>query len=375
MQNNVVKLAKELIKIPSITPNDNGTQELLIRRLLAIGFNIEKLPFAKVDNFFARYGKKEPLFVFAGHTDVVPVGDELAWNYSPFSAIENNGLLYGRGASDMKGAIASMVVAVEEFLLNNKEFNGSIGFLITSDEEGDAIDGTQKVVQYLNSKNINIDYCLIGEPSSSNILGDTIKNGRRGSLSGKLKIIGKQGHIAYPHLANNPIHLAINALNKLCNKTWDNGNKYFPASSFQISNISSGTGVGNVIPATCDILFNFRYCTETNHNELQNIVSKILDDIGLEYQLIWRHSGYPFLTKDGKLTKVVSNSIKKIMAINTKLSTTGGTSDGRFIAPFCNQVIELGVLNSTIHQVDECVAVDDLYKLSCIYKDILTNVF
>ncbi len=375
IKDSVLELARELIKIPSITPNDNGIQELLIKRLETIGFEVERLPFAKVSNFFARYGKKEPLLVFAGHTDVVPVGDELAWSYPPFAAIKNNGFLYGRGSADMKGAIAAMVVAVEEFLATNGEVNGSIGFLITSDEEGDAIDGTKRVIEHLNSKNININYCLIGEPSSSNILGDTIKNGRRGSLNGKLIIIGKQGHIAYPHLANNAIHLTANALNKLCNKTWDSGNKDFPATSFQISNIKSGTGANNVIPASCDILFNFRYSTQITHNELKNTVGKILDDIGLKYELVWQHSGYPFLTKQGKLTNIVSNSINKIMAIETKLSTTGGTSDGRFIAPFCTQVIELGVLNTTIHQVDECVAIDDLYKLSCIYKDILANVF
>lgn len=370
-----INLTKQLVQIPSITPNDKGAQDILIKRLEAIGFVVEKLKFGKVDNFFARYGTVAPLFVFAGHTDVVPVGDEQHWNSPPFSPTITDGMLYGRGVADMKGSIAAMVVAVEGFLECNTDFNGSIGFLITADEEGDAIDGTKKVMQHLYDNGTKIDYCLVGEPSSAEKLGDTIKVGRRGSLNAKLQIIGKQGHIAYPQLACNPIPKAIAVLNNLCAKKWDNGNEYFEPTSMQISNINAGTGVTNVIPETVDIMFNFRYSSESNHIDLQNIVVEELVNANIKYSLDWQHSGAPFLTKKAHLVDVMSNSIFNITGIKTHLSTSGGTSDGRFIAPYGIQVVEFGVLNATIHQIDECAAIADLEQLSVIYSDILANIF
>jgi succinyl-diaminopimelate desuccinylase len=313
--------------------------------------------------------------MFAGHTDVVPVGDKSKWDLEPFSASIKNGLLYGRGSADMKGSLASMLNASKRFVADYPKHKGTIGYLITSDEEGPAINGTVKVCEHLNNIGQNVDYCLVGEPSSTDTLGDVIKNGRRGSLNATLRVIGKQGHIAYPHLASNPIHLIIPALDELQNEIWDNGNEYFPKTSFQISNIHSGTGVTNVIPGEIEVVFNFRYSTEVTHKILQKRVSDILDNHNLNYAIDWNHSGYPFLTPKGKLVNSCVDAIKKITGVDTQLSTSGGTSDGRFIAPILNaQVVELGPLNATIHQVNECVATQDLDDLSDIYYQILKNI-
>ncbi len=370
-----LQLAKDLIRIDSVTPNDKGAQKLLTKELGSSGFKVNNLKFGEVDNFWAKRGDSSPVFVFAGHTDVVPVGDEKKWSIPPFSAKVKDNMLYGRGAADMKGSLAAMTTATSRFIKDYPDHNGTIGFLITSDEEGPAVDGTVKVAEHLKSIGQNVDYCLVGEPSATNTLGDVIKNGRRGSLNGKLTIIGKQGHIAYPHLANNPIHLAIPAVNDLCNELWDEGNEYFPATSFQVSNIHSGAGVTNVIPAEVEVVFNFRYSTQCTHDELQDRVCDILDRHSLEYKVEWEHSGYPFLTPKGELVNSCVDAIKTVKGINTELSTSGGTSDGRFIAPILDaQVVELGPLNATIHQIDECVSVQDLDDLSDIYYHILKNI-
>uniref|UniRef100_UPI0034DF9C7C succinyl-diaminopimelate desuccinylase n=1 Tax=Candidatus Thiodubiliella endoseptemdiera TaxID=2738886 RepID=UPI0034DF9C7C len=368
-----LQLAKDLISIASVTPNDKGCQRLMTDRLKKVGFEIDDLKFGEVDNFWAKHGNNTPVFVFAGHTDVVPVGSN--WKTDPFESTVVDGMLYGRGTADMKGSLAAMITATERFVTDFPDHKGSIGYLITSDEEGPAIDGTVKVCEYLNNKGQNVDYCLVGEPSSTNQLGDVMKNGRRGSLNGSLTLIGKQGHIAYPHLANNPIHLLAPALNGLIAEVWDEGNEYFPKTSFQVSNIHSGTGVTNVIPGTVEIMFNFRYSSESTHEGLQKRVEDILDTHGLEYKIDWNHSGYPFLTPKGDLVSACMQAVKTVKDIDSELSTSGGTSDGRFIAPILNaQVVELGPLNATIHQVDECVSVQDLEDLSEIYYQILKNI-
>ena len=369
-----LELAKSLISKASVTPDDCGCQTIMIDRLKKIGFEIYPLKFGDVDNFWAVHGKSGPLFAFAGHTDVVPAGDENAWNTEPFEPTIKDGYLYGRGAADMKGGLASMVTATEEFIKDNPNHNGRIAFLITSDEEGVAVNGTVKVMEYLAENNQKIDYCLLGEPSSTSITGDVIKNGRRGSLNGVLKVNGKQGHVAYPHLAKNPIHLVSPALDDLCKQEWDNGNDYFPATSFQISNMHSGDGVTNVIPGDAQVKFNFRYSTETTKKELQKKVHEILDSHNLDYSIEWSHSGYPFLTPKGELVSACIEAIKKTKGIETELSTSGGTSDGRFIAQEGTQVVELGPVNATIHQVNESVLVQDLDDLSEIYYQVLTNI-
>ena len=369
-----LELAKSLISKASVTPDDCGCQTIMIDRLKKIGFEIYPLKFGDVDNFWAVHGKNGPLFAFAGHTDVVPAGDENAWNTEPFEPTIKDGSLFGRGAADMKGGLASMVTATEKYIKENPNHNGRIAFLITSDEEGVAINGTVKVMEYLNESNQKIDYCLLGEPSSTSITGDVIKNGRRGSLNGVLKINGKQGHVAYPHLAKNPIHLVSPALDDLCKQEWDNGNDYFPATSFQISNIHSGDGVTNVIPGEAKVMFNFRYSTETNKENLQKKVHEILDLHNLDYSIEWSHSGYPFLTPKGELVSACFQAIKKTKGIETELSTSGGTSDGRFIAQEGTQVVELGPVNATIHQVNESVLVQDLDDLSEIYYQVLVNI-
>jgi succinyl-diaminopimelate desuccinylase len=371
--NDTIQLAKDLIAIDSITPNDKGCQRLMTDRLKKIGFKVDDLKFGEVDNFWAKHGNDTPMFVFAGHTDVVPVGAN--WKTDPFEPIVIDGMLYGRGAADMKGSLAAMITATERFIADFPDHKGSIGYLITADEEGPAIDGTVRICDYLNNKGQKVDYCLVGEPSSSKQLGDTIKNGRRGSLNGTLTLIGKQGHIAYPHLANNPIHLSALALNSLIAEVWDEGNEYFPATSFQVSNIHSGTGVTNVIPGEVEMVFNFRYSSELIHEDLQKRVADILDTHELTYKIDWNHSGYPFLTPKGDLVSACVQAIKDIKNVETTLSTSGGTSDGRFIAPILNaQVVELGPRNATIHQVDECVSVQDLDDLSAIYYQILKNI-
>ena len=371
---NTLELAKSLISNPSITPDDHGCQAIMIDRLKKIGFEIHPLKFGDVDNFWAVHGDSGPLFAFAGHTDVVPAGDENAWNTKPFEPTIKDGYLYGRGAADMKGGLASMVTATEKFIKENPNHKGRIAFLITSDEEGVAVNGTVKVMDYLKANEQNIDYCLLGEPSSTSSTGDVIKNGRRGSLNGVLKINGKQGHVAYPHLAKNPIHLVSPALDDLCNQEWDNGNDYFPATSFQISNMHSGDGVTNVIPGDAQVKFNFRYSTETNKENLQKKVHEILDLHNLDYSIEWSHSGYPFLTPKGELVSACVEAIKKTKGIDTELSTSGGTSDGRFIAQEGTQVVELGPVNATIHQINESVLVQDLDDLSEIYYQVLTNI-
>ena len=369
-----LELAKSLISKASVTPDDKGCQSIMIERLKKIGFEIHPLKFGDVDNFWATRGNGGPLFAFAGHTDVVPAGNEDAWNTAPFEPTIKDGYLYGRGAADMKGGLASMVTATENFVKENPNHNGTIAFLITSDEEGVAINGTVKVMDYLKENNQKIDFCLIGEPSSSAILGDVIRNGRRGCLNGSLTVKGKQGHIAYPQLANNPIHLVAPALNQLCDEEWDNGNEHFPATSLQISNIHSGYGVTNVIPGELEVLFNFRYSTETTHELLQKRVVEILDDYDFEYSIDWQHSGFPFLTPKGRLVDACAEAISNVKSIEPELSTSGGTSDGRFIAQEGTQVVELGPVNATIHQVNESVLVQDLEDLSRIYSKVLTKI-
>ncbi len=367
-------LAKALIAKASVTPEDKGCQDLLIARLVALDFSVKRLKFGAVDNFFARRGDAKPLFVFAGHTDVVPEGDAAQWRSPAFAPSVQNGMLYGRGSADMKGSLAAMVVATERFVADYPTHRGAIGFLITSDEEGPATNGTIKVMEYLKQSQQPIDYCLVGEPSSSAKLGDTIKNGRRGSLNGQLRIIGKQGHIAYPQLARNPIHLVAPVLSELCQEVWDAGNEYFPATSFQISNVHSGVGVTNVIPGEIEVVFNFRYSTQSTHLQLQRRVVAILDKYQLDYKIVWTHSGAPFLTPKGDLVRACACAIQNVTQLETQLSTSGGTSDGRFIAPSGAQVVELGPLNATIHQANECVNVQDLDTLTDIYYQILKQL-
>jgi succinyl-diaminopimelate desuccinylase len=367
-------LAKLLISKSSVTPDDKGCQALMIDRLNKIGFTVQVLKFGEVDNFWAVRGDSGPVFAFAGHTDVVPAGDESLWKTDPFTPIIKDGMLYGRGAADMKGSLASMVVATEKFIEKNPNHNGMIGFLITSDEEGLAVNGTIKVMEYLKENNQKIDYCLVGEPSSTAVLGDVIKNGRRGSLNACLRIKGKQGHIAYPQLADNPIHLVAPVLNRLCDESWDDGNDYFPATSLQISNIHSGTKVTNVIPGEVEVMFNFRYSTETTHEALKQRVTDILDSYNLDYSIEWEHSGYPFLTPKGELVSACIGAIRKIKSIDSELLTSGGTSDGRFISQMGTQVVELGPVNESIHQVNESVSVEDLEDLTEIYFQVLTKI-
>ncbi|MEY8211587.1 MAG: succinyl-diaminopimelate desuccinylase [Gammaproteobacteria bacterium] len=369
-----LELAKSLISKASVTPDDKGCQSIMIERLKKIGFEIHPLKFGDVDNFWATRGNGGPLFAFAGHTDVVPAGNEDAWNTKPFEPTIKDGFLYGRGAADMKGGLASMVTATENFVKENPNHNGTIAFLITSDEEGVAINGTVKVMDYLKENNQKIDFCLIGEPSSTNITGDVIKNGRRGSLNGEINVQGQQGHVAYPHLAQNPIHLIAPALSELCKQEWDNGNEYFPATSFQISNVHSGGGVTNVIPGEAKVMFNIRYSTETTKEELKSKVHEILDLHKLDYSVDWSHSGYPFLTPKGELVSACISAVKETKEITPELATSGGTSDGRFIAQEGTQVVELGPVNATIHQVNESVLVQDLEDLSRIYSKVLTKI-
>jgi succinyl-diaminopimelate desuccinylase len=369
-----LELAKSLISKASVTPDDKGCQSIMIERLKKIGFEIHPLKFGDVDNFWATRGNGGPLFAFAGHTDVVPAGNEDAWNTKPFEPTIKDGFLYGRGAADMKGGLASMVTATENFVKENPNHNGTIAFLITSDEEGVAINGTVKVMDYLKENNQKIDFCLIGEPSSTNITGDVIKNGRRGSLNGEINVQGQQGHVAYPHLAQNPIHLIAPALSELCKQEWDNGNEYFPATSFQISNVHSGGGVTNVIPGEAKVMFNIRYSTETTKEELKSKVHEILDLHKLDYSVDWSHSGYPFLTPKGELVSACISAVKETKEITPELATSGGTSDGRFIAQEGTQVVELGPVNATIHQVNESVLIQDLEDLSRIYSKVLTKI-
>ncbi|MFC0117271.1 succinyl-diaminopimelate desuccinylase [Pseudoalteromonas xiamenensis] len=369
-----LQLAQALIQRPSVTPEDAGCQSLMNERLASMGFDVEELFYTDTLNTWARKGKTSPHFCFAGHTDVVPVGKESDWLYPPFEGKVVDGYLHGRGAADMKGSLAAMVVATERFVKKHPNHKGSISFLITSDEEGPFVNGTTKVVDLLESRNEKIDMCLVGEPSSRSELGDVVKNGRRGSLTGHLTIIGKQGHVAYPHLALNPIHLASDVIQSLNAIVWDNGNAFFPATSFQISNIHGGTGAGNVIPGSVDVQFNFRFSTEVTADELKSRVIKVLESKGIEFRLDWTLNGLPFLTEPGDLLTATLKAIKTVTGIDSTPETSGGTSDGRFIAQTGCKVIELGPLNKTIHQVNECVSTESLDKLTDIYEAILVEL-
>lgn len=368
MLNNTLALAQMLIARRSPTPFDNGCQEILIDRLEKIGFNIERIRCGEVDNLWARRGTGAPLICFAGHTDVVPTGPLEKWESDPFDPVIRSGRLYGRGAADMKGSIAAFITAIEGFVAEHPDHDGSIALLITSDEEGIAVDGTVRVVEALKARNELIDYCIVGEPTSVDKLGDMIKNGRRGSLSGTLTVKGIQGHIAYPHLAKNPIHLAAPAIAELANTKWDEGNEYFPPTTWQVSNINGGTGATNVIPGEVTILFNFRFSTASTVESLKTRVHEILDRHNLEYDLQWENSGKPYLTPRGSLVDAVSAAIRAVTEIEPELSTSGGTSDGRFIADICPQVVELGPRNATIHKINEYVEVADLEQLPQIYR-------
>jgi succinyl-diaminopimelate desuccinylase len=369
-----IELAKALVARPSITPKDEGCQVLIAERLKKIGFKIHHLPFENVDNLFAIRGDNPPTFAFAGHTDVVPTGPLDKWDSPPFSPTIKNGLLYGRGAADMKGSVAAMVVAFENFLEKHPNHPGSLAIILTSDEEGPAHHGTKRVMEYLKEQGILINYCIVGEPSSLKQLGDNIKIGRRGSMSGKLTILGIQGHIAYPHKAINPIHLAMKPLLELVSTTWDQGNQFFPPTSFQISNISAGTGAGNVIPGHLECDFNLRFSTEQNTEKLQAKILSILNAQDIKYEIEWKISGQPFLAQQGKLLSSTIAVIDKLLKLTPSLTTDGGTSDARFIAPAGGEVIELGPCNSTIHQINECVSLDDLNQLTTVYEAILEKL-
>ncbi|MAG65768.1 MULTISPECIES: succinyl-diaminopimelate desuccinylase [Pseudomonadaceae] len=369
-----LQLACELISRNSTTPEDAGCQQLMGERLAAVGFALEPLRFGEVENLWARRGSEGPVLCFAGHTDVVPTGPVEQWQTNPFIPQIVDGMLHGRGAADMKGSLAAMLVAVERFVAAHPEHKGSIAFLITSDEEGPATEGTVKVVETLVERGEKVDWCIVGEPSSTELVGDIVKNGRRGSLNARLVIRGKQGHVAYPHLARNPIHLAAPALAALASEVWDEGNAFFPPTSFQISNVHSGTGATNVVPGELEALINFRFSTESTVEGLQQRVRDLLDSHGLEYELHWTVSGLPFLTEPGALLDGVSAAIKQVTGRDTQPSTSGGTSDGRFIATMGTQVVELGPVNATIHQVNECIKADDLDLLTDIYQVTLERL-
>ncbi|EEY44634.1 TPA: succinyl-diaminopimelate desuccinylase [Vibrio mimicus] len=370
----VLALAKDLISRQSVTPADAGCQDLMIARLKALGFEIESMVFEDTTNFWARRGTQSPLFVFAGHTDVVPAGPLAQWHTPPFEPTVIDDFLHGRGAADMKGSLACMIVAVERFIAENPNHQGSIGFLITSDEEGPFINGTVRVVETLMARNEMIDMCIVGEPSSTLAVGDVVKNGRRGSITGDLKVKGTQGHVAYPHLANNPVHKALPALAELAATLWDEGNAYFPPTSFQIPNLQAGTGASNVIPGEFDVQFNFRFSTELTDEEIKRRVHSVLDAHGLDYDLKWTLSGQPFLTDAGELLAAVVAAVEEVNHQAPALLTTGGTSDGRFIAQMGAQVVELGPVNATIHKVNECVRITDLEKLTDMYQKTLNHL-
>ncbi len=370
-----LQLAIDLIRRPSITPEDAGCQKVIGERLKQLGFKLEHLSFAEVNNLWATHGHGRPLFCFLGHTDVVPPGALASWRYDPFQPTVESGVLYGRGAADMKGGLAAMVTAAERFLGNRRDHAGTIAFLITSDEEGPAVNGTAAVVRRLQDSGMAIDWCLVGEPSSTIQLGDVIKNGRRGTLTGALRVMGTQGHVAYPERADNPIHRALPALVALCEEKWDEGVAPFPPTSLQISNIHAGIGADNVIPAELEVVFNFRYSPALSADRLKSMLTQILGRYSLDFRVDWRHCGLPFLTKAGPVLDAVTKAIHDITGRTTTPSTIGGTSDGRFIAPMGAEVVELGPINASIHKVDEHVAVDDLDTLSAIYERILCRLF
>ena len=374
MKDSTLTLARQIIACPSVTPDDAGCMEIIATRLQPLGFSIEYINRNGVTNLWARRGTSKPLSVFAGHTDVVPTGPLDKWTSPPFAPEIRDGMLYGRGAADMKSSLAAMLTATEAFVAANPNHPGSIAFLLTSDEEGDANDGTVAVVDALKARGESLDYCIIGEPTSVDTLGDMIKNGRRGSLSGKLTVKGIQCHIAYPHLGRNPIHEAAPALAELGDTEWDQGNEYFPPTTWQISNIHGGTGATNVVPGSVEIKFNFRFSTASTPESLQQRLSAILDKHELEYEIDWTLGARPFLTGRGPLAEAASNAIREICGIETELSTTGGTSDGRFIADICAQLLEIGPVNATSHKIDECVDIAALPKLSAIYTRILEQL-
>lgn len=369
-----LELAMDLIVRPSITPEDIGCQDMMMTRLEAVGFQSEKLRFKTVKNFWSRRGTSAPVFVFAGHTDVVPPGPQKEWTTPPFQPDVRDGYLYGRGAADMKGSLAAMVTACERFVAKHPNHKGSIAFLITSDEEGPSTHGTVKVVEHLQKRGDKIDYCIVGEPTSEKIVGDIVKNGRRGSLNGKLSVHGVQGHVAYPHLAENPVHRFAPALAELCAEVWDQGNEFFPPTTFQVSNISAGAGVTNVIPGELTALFNFRFSTAVTEEQLRQRVEAILHKHQVRFDVEWNVSGQPFLTREGELLDAARAAIQDVAGFTTQLSTSGGTSDGRFIAPMGAQVLELGPVNATIHKIDECVKASELDLLSSYYERILERL-
>ncbi|WP_339612247.1 succinyl-diaminopimelate desuccinylase [uncultured Idiomarina sp.] len=374
MSSETLALTKELISRPSVTPEDEGCQQVIGERLAALGFELETMVFEDTTNLWARRGQGRRVFCFAGHTDVVPPGDVNDWQFPPFEPTIHDGYLYGRGAADMKGSLAAMVTATEAFIEKHPNVDADIAFLITSDEEGPFINGTKRVIETLQARNEPIDWCIVGEPSSTDKLGDVVKNGRRGSLTGDLTVLGIQGHVAYPHLADNPVHKIAPALSDLVNEQWDEGNESFPPTTFQVSNINAGTGAGNVIPGRIDTQFNFRFSTEVTAEELKQRTEAILDKHNLKYSLTWKLNGLPFLTDSGGLIEAVTHAIQDECGFETELSTGGGTSDGRFIAPTGTQVVELGPVNATIHKVNERVKADDLDKLSALYLRCMENL-
>jgi len=369
-----IDLTMELMRRPSVTPKDEGCQQVMTERLKAIGFSCEQLDFEDVKNLWATRGKQEPSLIFAGHTDVVPTGPLTAWTSDPFTPSIRDDVLYGRGAADMKGSLAAMVIATERFIAKHPNHQGKIGFLITSDEEGPAKNGTVKVIEHLQAQQEHIDWCIVGEPSSTKKLGDIVKNGRRGSLGAELLIKGLQGHVAYPHLARNPIHQCAPALDELAKTVWDEGNEFFPPTSFQISNIHSGTGATNVVPGSVEVMFNLRFSTQLSPDNIKNKIIEILDKHSLEYEIQWNLSGQPFITETGQLVDATQQAIEEVCGYPTELSTAGGTSDGRFIAPTGAQVVELGPCNASIHQVDEHVRIAELIQLSLVYEKILERL-
>lgn len=370
----VLELTQQLIRCRSISPDDAGCQDILIERLHRAGFTVEEINIGDTRNFWATYGGNGQTLAFAGHTDVVPAGDESQWTHPPYEPTLKDGILFGRGAADMKGSLAAMIVAAERFAESNPDPAGRLAFLITSDEEASAVNGTVKVVEKLMARNERVEYCLVGEPSSTGRVGDVVKNGRRGSITANLYIHGTQGHVAYPHLADNPVHRAAPMLNELVSIVWDEGNEFFPPTSMQIANISAGTGSNNVIPGELYVQFNFRFSTESTVESIQKRVNDLLDRHGLRYTLEWSLSGLPFLTPRGALVDAVVNAIEHYGEITPQLLTTGGTSDGRFIARMGTQVVELGPVNATIHKVDECVHAADLQLLSRMYQRVMEHL-
>ena len=367
-------LARALIARPSVTPDDAGCLELITDRLRPLGFTIERIDTGGVSNLWARRGTATPVLCFAGHTDVVPPGPAEAWTTPPFAPTEREGMLYGRGAADMKTSLAAFVTAIERFVAQHPNHDGGIALLLTSDEEGIATHGTVKVVEALAARGERLDYCIVGEPTSVKTLGDMIKNGRRGSLSGTLRVKGKQGHVAYPQLARNPIHLFAPALAELASTTWDEGNAFFPPTTWQVSNIHAGTGANNVIPGVCEVMFNFRFSSESSAETLKARTHDVLDRHGLDYEVDWHLSGKPFITGRGRLVGALSAAILDTLGVETELSTTGGTSDGRFIAEICKEVVEFGPVNASIHQVNECVSLDAIEPLSVVYERTLEGL-